>query len=189
MSYIPSPSKAGAQAVATPRSQASGIAINGYELRNALEFLAPGCTPAQLPHRLVIELHDAKQEFRCTESGLYARHERHPHDIAIFLVDHEPAQPLPTQGMAAFDADDVDAEPFQGPSLVMNGYQLQNALEFLAPDGTPDQLEQTLVIEPHEMDADFPETGLYAYHDECPEEGAILLIDHEVAASGTPASA
>lgn len=188
MSFIPSPSKARAQAVATPLSKAQGLAMNGYELRSALEFLAPGSNPEQLTHRLVIELHSAKQEFRCMESGLYARHERHPHDIAIFLVDHEPTEALPTQGMAPFDEDDVNAEPFQGPRLVMNGYQLQNALEFMAPDGTPDQLEQTLVIEPHEQDADFPETGLYAYHDECPEEGAILLLDHDVTASGTPTS-
>jgi hypothetical protein len=189
MSFIQSPSKARDHAVATPRPQAQGLGMNGYELQSALEFLAPESSPEQLACRLVIELHNAKQEFRCMESGLYARHERHPHDIAIFLVDHQPVESLPTQGLAPFDEDDVDAEPFQGPQLVLNGYQLQNALEFLAPDGTPDQLEQTLVIEPHDQDADFPETGLYAYHDECPEEGAILLLDHEVATSGTPASA
>ncbi len=87
MSFIPSPSKAGAQAVATPRLQAFGLSINGYELRNALEFLAPGSTPEQLSHRLVIELHDAKQEFRCTESGLYAPRETPPR------YRHSPGRP------------------------------------------------------------------------------------------------
>lgn len=52
------------------------------------------------------------------------------------------------------------------------------------PDNTPEQFEQTLVIELHEQDEDFPVAGLYAYHDECPEEGAILLLDHQ---EGVPA--
>lgn len=182
MSFIPSPSKSGGRTEADATPQAMGLAMNGYEIRNALEFLAPERTPEQMRHRLVIELHSEAQEIRCPESGLYARHERLPEDIAIYLVDHEPAQVLPTQGMAPYDENDPDlpSEPIHIPSLVMNGYQLQNALEFLAPDDTPEQLEYTLVIEHHEKDLVFPEAGLYAYHDECPEEGAILLRDLEV---------
>ncbi|HCR1674449.1 hypothetical protein [Pseudomonas aeruginosa] len=186
MSFIPSPSKSGGRTEADATPQAMGLAMNGYEIRNALEFLAPERTPEQMSHRLVIELHSESQEIRCPESGLYARHERLPEDIAIYLVDHEPAQVLPTQGMAPYDKDDLDADdqPRHVPSLVLNGYQLLNAIEFLAPDNTPEQFEQTLVIELHEQDEDFPVAGLYAYHDECPEEGAILLLDHQ---EGVPA--
>ncbi|HFH3292735.1 TPA: hypothetical protein ACGJUA_001009 [Pseudomonas aeruginosa] len=186
MSFIPSPSKSGGRTEAHATPQAMGLAMNGYEIRNALEFLAPERTPEQMSHRLVIELHSEAQEIRCPESGLYARHERFPEDIAIYLVDHEPAQVLPTQGMAPYDKDDPDADdqPRNVPSLVLNGYQLLNAIEFLAPDNTPEQFEQTLVIELHEQDEDFPMAGLYAYHEECPEEGAILLLDHQ---EGVPA--
>ncbi|WP_280395243.1 hypothetical protein, partial [Pseudomonas aeruginosa] len=92
MSFIPSPSKSGGRTEAHATPQAMGLAMNGYEIRNALEFLAPERTPEQMSHRLVIELHSEAQEIRCPESGLYARHERFPEDIAIYLVDHEPAQ-------------------------------------------------------------------------------------------------
>lgn len=63
------------------------------------------------------------------------------------------------------------------PGIIINGHQLRNALEFLAPDNTPEQLNENLVIELHAKDEDFPQAGLYAYHSECPEEGAILLDD------------
>ena len=61
--------------------------------------------------------------------------------------------------------------------VIINGHQLRNALEFLAPDNSPEQLSEDLVIELHAKDDDFPEAGLYAYHSECPEEGAIFLDD------------
>jgi hypothetical protein len=63
------------------------------------------------------------------------------------------------------------------PGIIINGHQLRNALEFLAPDNSPEQLGEDLVIELHAKDDDFPVAGLYAYHSECPEEGAIFLDD------------
>lgn len=63
------------------------------------------------------------------------------------------------------------------PGIIISGHQLRNALEFLAPDNSPEQLSDDLVIELHAKDDDFPVAGLYAYHSECPEEGAILLDD------------
>lgn len=67
-----------------------------------------------------------------------------------------------------------DAGGHSAPGII-NGHQLRNALRLLAPDGTAEQLDSELVIELQEKDDDFPEAGLYAYHSECPEEGAILL--------------
>ncbi|MFK8398120.1 hypothetical protein M2D07_006365 [Pseudomonas sp. BGr12] len=63
------------------------------------------------------------------------------------------------------------------PGIIINGHQLRNALEFLAPGNSPEQLGEDLVIELHAKDDDFPIAGLYAYHSECPEEGAIFLDD------------
>lgn len=77
-------------------------------------------------------------------------------------------------------ADEVATWPaYKRESLgvIINGHQLRNALEFLAPDNSPEQLSEDLVIELHAKDEDFPEAGLYAYHSECPEEGAIFLDD------------
>lgn len=59
--------------------------------------------------------------------------------------------------------------------IALNGHQLREALTFLAPDNTNDQLDGDLVIELHHAGPDYPIAGLYAYHAECPEEGAILL--------------
>lgn len=59
--------------------------------------------------------------------------------------------------------------------IALNGHQLREALTFLAPDNTSDQLDGDLVIELHHAGPDYPIAGLYAYHSECPEEGAILL--------------
>ncbi len=59
--------------------------------------------------------------------------------------------------------------------IALNGHQLREALTFLAPDNTTDQLDGDLVIEQHHAGSDYPSAGLYAYHAECPEEGAILL--------------
>ncbi|WP_185867457.1 hypothetical protein [Pseudomonas aeruginosa] len=59
--------------------------------------------------------------------------------------------------------------------ILITGYQLRDALEFLAPDSTPDQLESELRIEWRQQDAEFLEAGLYAWCAEYPEEGCILL--------------
>lgn len=156
-----------------------GLAINGYELRNALTFLAPNETPDQLQHKLVISLHDESQEMECPETGLYARHERFPEDIAILLVYHATDVPPPTVGLAPGESDEEHHLRAGNNHLVMTGYQIRDALTFLAPDGIAEQLEQKLVIEFYEQDANHPVAGLYAFHDECPEEGSLLLVDHQ----------
>ncbi|HCK0566628.1 TPA: hypothetical protein NII30_005144 [Pseudomonas aeruginosa] len=60
-------------------------------------------------------------------------------------------------------------------SLLINGYQLRAALDFIAPDGTAEQLESEACIEWRQQDADFLEAGLYAWGAEYPEEGCVLL--------------
>ncbi|HBN9568131.1 hypothetical protein ABZQ24_05445 [Pseudomonas aeruginosa] len=73
-------------------------------------------------------------------------------------------------------------------SLLINGYQLRDALEFIAPDGTAEQLESEARIEWRQQDADFLEAGLYAWCAEYPEEGCVLLDDEPATAQPSPAS-
>ncbi|HHX0959336.1 TPA: hypothetical protein ACU6GP_005147 [Pseudomonas aeruginosa] len=72
-------------------------------------------------------------------------------------------------------------------SLLINGYQLRAALEFIAPDGTAKQLESEARIEWRQQDADFLEAGLYAWCAEYPEEGCVLLDEEPAAAQPSPA--
>ncbi|HFH4186274.1 TPA: hypothetical protein ACGJ4G_002277 [Pseudomonas aeruginosa] len=72
-------------------------------------------------------------------------------------------------------------------SLLINGYQLRAALEFIAPDGTAEQLESEARIEWRQQDADFLEAGLYAWSAEYPEEGRVLLDDEPTTAQPSPA--
>ncbi|MDP5429931.1 LysM peptidoglycan-binding domain-containing protein [Pseudomonas aeruginosa] len=74
-------------------------------------------------------------------------------------------------------------------SLLINGYQLRAALEFIAPDGTAKQLESEARIEWHQQDADFLEAGLYAWCAEYPEEGCVLLDEEPATAQPSPAQA
>ncbi len=67
-------------------------------------------------------------------------------------------------------------------SLLINGYQLRAALEFIAPDGTAKQLESEARIEWRQQDADFLEAGLYAWCAEYPEEGCVLLDEEPATA-------
>lgn len=73
-------------------------------------------------------------------------------------------------------------------SLLINGYQLRDALEFIAPDGTAEQLESEARIEWRQQDADFLEAGLYAWCAEYPEEGCVLLDEEPATAQPSPAS-
>lgn len=73
-------------------------------------------------------------------------------------------------------------------SLLINGYQLRAALEFIAPDGTAKQLESEARIEWRQQDADFLEAGLYAWCAEYPEEGCVLLDEEPATAQPSPAS-
>jgi hypothetical protein len=78
------------------------------------------------------------------------------------MTQSNPAHPAPSTQSAT-------------SGIALNGHQLREALTFLAPDNTTDQLDGDLVIELHPAGPDYPIAGLYAYHAECPEEGAILL--------------
>ncbi len=61
-----------------------------------------------------------------------------------------------------------------GKGIIINGYQLREAMEFLAPDNLPEQLdgELCLLYGGTEFE-DGP--GLFAYHAEYPEEGCCKL--------------
>ncbi|HHQ4836907.1 TPA: hypothetical protein ACSQZ0_001750 [Pseudomonas aeruginosa] len=71
-------------------------------------------------------------------------------------------------------------------SLLINGYQLRAALDFIAPDGTAEQLESETCIEWRQQDADFLEAGLYAFCAEYPEEGGVLLDEEPTTAQPSP---
>ncbi|EOZ4785949.1 hypothetical protein ACQRMJ_000860 [Pseudomonas aeruginosa] len=71
-------------------------------------------------------------------------------------------------------------------SLLINGYQLRAALDFIAPDGTAEQLESEACIEWRQQDADFLEAGLYAFCAEYPEEGSVLLDEEPTTAQPSP---
>ncbi|EOD8865507.1 hypothetical protein [Pseudomonas aeruginosa] len=71
-------------------------------------------------------------------------------------------------------------------SLLINGYQLRAALDFIAPDGTAEQLESEACIEWRQQDADFLEADLYAFCAEYPEEGGVLLDEEPTTAQPSP---
>ncbi|WP_225041284.1 hypothetical protein [Pseudomonas aeruginosa] len=74
-------------------------------------------------------------------------------------------------------------------SLLINGYQLRAALDFIAPDGTAEQLKSEACIEWRQQDADFLEAGLYAFCAEYPEEGGVLLDEEPTNSQPSPAQA
>ncbi len=89
---------------------------------------------------------------------------------------------------ASNQADLAQPSPVRS-SLLINGYQLRAALEFIAPDGTAKQLESEARIEWRQQDADFLEAGLYAWCAEYPEEGCVLLDEEPATAQPSPAQA
>jgi len=69
----------------------------------------------------------------------------------------------------------VGLHPIVG-RVTLTGHELKAALEFLAPDGDPGQLDQTLVIEWWDAAVGRnEEAGYYAWHAEYPDEGCIML--------------
>lgn len=62
-----------------------------------------------------------------------------------------------------------------GSSLTLNGHQLREALGFLAPDGSEEQLDQELVLYTG-SDTFESKPIVYAHYEDCPEEG-ITVID------------
>jgi len=59
-------------------------------------------------------------------------------------------------------------------SILINGHQLREALSFLAPDDTDEQLDQEVIISTGGAEC-HSGSGLYCWLDEYPEEGAIKL--------------
>ncbi|HGQ7416522.1 TPA: hypothetical protein ACL1SF_000999 [Pseudomonas aeruginosa] len=66
---------------------------------------------------------------------------------------------------------------------------MRAALDFIAPDGTAEQLESEARIEWRQQDADFLEAGLYAWCAEYPEEGCVLLDEEPATSQPSPAQA
>lgn len=64
--------------------------------------------------------------------------------------------------------------------VTLNGYQLREALEFIAPDGDPEQLESDVTIQWGKTG--HSGEGYYACMTEYPDEGCILLDDKPRAA-------
>ncbi len=72
---------------------------------------------------------------------------------------------------------DVVQEP---PILTLNGYQLREALEFVAPDETDEQMQSEVCIQygparTHDEGTD--EAGMYCWPADYPDEGSICLDD------------
>lgn len=66
------------------------------------------------------------------------------------------------------------------PIVQLNGYQLRDALEFSAPDGTADQLQTEVCIQygPARTDDEGSEpAGMFCWYSEYPEEGSIRLSE------------
>lgn len=73
-------------------------------------------------------------------------------------------------------------------SILINGHQLCEALSFLAPDNTEEQLDQEVIISTGGAEC-HSGPGLYCWLDEYPEEGAIKLDGTSPAAlSAAPAA-
>lgn len=114
---------------------------------------------------------------------LIGRHPAHETEI-VRVVEHNHAAWKAWQARAAL----AQPSPVRS-SLLINGYQLRAALEFIAPDGTAKQLESEARIEWRQQDADFLEAGLYAWCAEYPEECCVLLDDEPTTAQPSPAPA
>lgn len=63
-------------------------------------------------------------------------------------------------------------------AIVTNGYQLRDALSLIAPDGTPNQMESTICIQPgpaRQTSQGTEPAGLYCWLELYPEEGSVRL--------------
>ncbi|MCO7708890.1 hypothetical protein [Pseudomonas aeruginosa] len=118
------------------------------------------------PHRWSTDLDDVHSS---AESLLALINDQAPTQAAQGLAGAALAQPSPVRS-----------------SLLINGYQLRAALDFIAPDGTAEQLKSEACIEWRQQDADFLEAGLYAFCAEYPEEGGVLLDEEPTTAQPSP---
>lgn len=79
------------------------------------------------------------------------------------------------------------AKGLEGSSLTLNGHQLREALGFLAPDGSEEQLDQELVLYTG-SDTFESKPIVYAYYNEYPEEGVTVIDgDSELGHAFVPA--
>jgi hypothetical protein len=106
--------------------------------------------------------------------AIYRRAFRDGAEAAKQLEPRNIATPPPV------DACRPDGLIYELPPVVLSGYQLKEALEFLAPDDTDEQLEQEVCIALRDkgldMDGHEAPRGTYCWLDEYPEEGSILLL-------------
>ncbi|MFG4397795.1 hypothetical protein ACF0DE_13770 [Pseudomonas aeruginosa] len=109
-------------------------------------------------------------ECTCPKIGEKWNPAKHGNDCPVHQARAALAQPSPVRS-----------------SLLINGYQLRAALEFIAPDGTAKQLESEARIEWRQQDSDFLEAGLYAWCAEYPEEGCVLLDEEPTTSQPSPA--
>ncbi|HHX0980132.1 TPA: hypothetical protein ACU6EY_002567 [Pseudomonas aeruginosa] len=123
-------------------------------------------TQHRSPHRWSTDLDDVHSS---AESLLSLIKDQAPTQAAQGLAGAALAQPSPVRS-----------------SLLINGYQLRAALDFIAPDGTAEQLKSEACIEWRQQDADFLEAGLYAFCAEYPEEGGVLLDEEPTTAQPSP---
>ena len=66
-------------------------------------------------------------------------------------------------------------------SIIINGYQLRDALSLIAPEGTPQQMETTVCIQPGPRritSQGVEPAGLYCWLEEYPEEGSVRLDEN-----------
>ncbi|HEJ4855670.1 TPA: hypothetical protein SL612_005969 [Pseudomonas aeruginosa] len=113
-------------------------------------------------------------------------------DISLFKLERNGAlvslQDLLRDAYQAGQARAALAQPSPvRSSLLINGYQLRAALDFIAPDGTAEQLKSEACIEWRQQDADFLEAGLYAFCAEYPGEGGVLLDEEPTNSQPSPA--
>lgn len=66
-------------------------------------------------------------------------------------------------------------------SIIINGYQLRDALGLIAPEGTPQQMETTVCIQPGPRritSQGVEPAGLFCWLEEYPEEGSVRLDEN-----------
>lgn len=100
--------------------------------------------------------------------------------IADYLMTPRPQ----TVASALSSSQPVMEEAKDYPTMTLNGYQLRDALEFIAPDGDADQMEMEVTIanlpadkSPLDDDNQRMAAGMYAWITDYPEEGCIPLLE------------
>ncbi|MCA8177493.1 hypothetical protein LGM48_24540 [Burkholderia multivorans] len=98
------------------------------------------------------------------------------------LLEDNAASPVEQPAAAPIDG----PVTYSGEPLTLTGAQLLEALDFIAPDRDPDQLESEVTIQYGEGHTG---KGMYCWCTEYPDEGAIFLDGSIPATIGAPADA